>query len=99
MDQFIDSSRLLIVFYYMQVVQGSTRTVAPCNSDAPCDALTRGTAHPPSQPRGCRSMGVPRVQPVRRTATGDTADRNSTTQCTCAASVTGTALYSGTPFI
>jgi hypothetical protein len=44
-------------------------------------------------------MGVPRVQPVRRTATGDTADRNGTTQCTCAASVTGKALYSGTPFI
>lgn len=99
MDLFIHSSHLLIVSYYMQVVQGSTRTAALRDSDAPCDTITRGTAHPPSQPRGCRSMGVPRVQPVRRTATGDTADRNGTTQCACAASVTGTALYSGTFFI
>ena len=44
-------------------------------------------------------MGVPRVQPVRRTTTGDTADRNGSTQCACAASVTSTALYSGTSFI
>ena len=89
----------LIVFYYTQVVQGSSRTAAPRNSDAACDAVTRCTAHPPSQPRGCRSMGVPRVQPVRRTATGDTADRNSTAQCPRAASVTGIALYFGTPCI
>jgi len=99
MDQFFNSSRFPIVLYYMQVVQGSTRTAPSRISDAPRDAVTRCAAHPPSQPRGCRSMGVPRVQPVWRTATGDTADRNSTTQCACAASVTGRALYFGTSFI